>query len=61
MMSGAFSVKWPWKQPGSLTTLWCTAADIDGVIVACSNLQRAYPAVAIEVQAALGIEGLPMT
>lgn len=34
-----------------------TAADIDGVIVACSNLQRAYPAVAIEVQAALGIEG----
>ncbi|NWL78893.1 beta-ketoacyl-ACP synthase III [Pseudomonas taiwanensis] len=32
-------------------------ADIDGVIVACSNLQRAYPAVAIEVQAALGIEG----
>ncbi|VXB66213.1 Beta-ketodecanoyl-(acyl-carrier-protein) synthase [Pseudomonas sp. 8O] len=32
-------------------------ADIDGVIVACSNLQRAYPAVAIEVQAALGIQG----
>jgi len=34
-----------------------TPADIDGVIVACSNLQRAYPAVSIEVQAALGIEG----
>nr|WP_283939449.1 beta-ketoacyl-ACP synthase III [Pseudomonas sp. R3.Fl] len=34
-----------------------SAADIDGVIVACSNLQRAYPAVAIEVQAALGIQG----
>jgi beta-ketodecanoyl-[acyl-carrier-protein] synthase len=34
-----------------------TVADIDGVIVACSNLQRAYPAVAIEVQAALGIDG----
>jgi beta-ketodecanoyl-[acyl-carrier-protein] synthase len=34
-----------------------TPADIDGVIVACSNLQRAYPAVAIEVQAALGIDG----
>ncbi|AMB85398.1 3-oxoacyl-ACP synthase [Pseudomonas agarici] len=34
-----------------------TAADIDGVIVACSNLQRAYPAVAIEVQEALGIRG----
>jgi beta-ketodecanoyl-[acyl-carrier-protein] synthase len=32
-------------------------ADIDGVLVACSNLQRAYPAVAIEVQEALGIEG----
>ncbi|MEH6591498.1 MAG: beta-ketoacyl-ACP synthase III [Halioglobus sp.] len=34
-----------------------TAADIDAVIVACSNLQRAYPAVAVEVQAALGIVG----
>ena len=34
-----------------------TAADIDGVIVACSNLQRAYPAIAIEVQEALGIHG----
>ncbi|MBO3276421.1 beta-ketoacyl-ACP synthase III [Pseudomonas schmalbachii] len=34
-----------------------TPADIDGVIVACSNLQRAYPAIAIEVQAALGIQG----
>ncbi len=33
------------------------ASDIDTVIVACSNLQRAYPAIAIEVQAALGIEG----
>ena len=32
-------------------------ADIDGVIVSCANLQRAYPAVAIEVQNALGIEG----
>nr|WP_153329302.1 MULTISPECIES: beta-ketoacyl-ACP synthase III [unclassified Pseudomonas] len=34
-----------------------TAADIDGVIVACSNLQRPYPAIAIEVQQALGIQG----
>ena len=34
-----------------------TAADIDGVIVACSNLQRPYPAIAVEVQAALGIQG----
>jgi len=34
-----------------------TAADVDGVIVACSNLQRPYPAIAIEVQQALGIQG----
>ncbi len=34
-----------------------TAADIDGVLIACSNLQRAYPAIAIEVQDALGIDG----
>lgn len=34
-----------------------TAADIDMVIVACSNLQRPYPAIAIEVQQELGIEG----
>ncbi|GGY07519.1 beta-ketoacyl-ACP synthase III [Paludibacterium paludis] len=33
------------------------ASDIDMVIVACSNMQRAYPAMAIEVQQALGIEG----
>jgi beta-ketodecanoyl-[acyl-carrier-protein] synthase len=32
-------------------------ADVDAVIVACSNLQRPYPAVAVEVQAALGAEG----
>ena len=31
--------------------------DIDAVIVACSNSERAYPAVAIEVQELLGIEG----
>ncbi|MES2663039.1 MAG: beta-ketoacyl-ACP synthase III [Pseudomonadota bacterium] len=35
----------------------CTPADIDAVIVACSNMQRAYPAISIEVQNALGIEG----
>ncbi|MEG2128644.1 MAG: beta-ketoacyl-ACP synthase III [Acinetobacter sp.] len=34
-----------------------TAADIDVVILACSNMQRAYPAVAIEIQSALGIQG----
>ena len=32
-----------------------TPDNIGLVIVACSNLQRAYPAVAIEVQQALGI------
>jgi beta-ketodecanoyl-[acyl-carrier-protein] synthase len=33
------------------------AADIDGVICAASNMQRAYPAMAVEIQAALGIDG----
>lgn len=33
------------------------AKDIDAVLVACSNLQRPYPAISVEVQAALGIEG----
>ncbi len=31
--------------------------DIDAVICGCANLQRAYPAVAIEIQEALNIEG----
>ena len=31
--------------------------DIDAVITACSNLERAYPAVSIEVQQILGIGG----
>ncbi len=34
-----------------------TASDIDMVLVACSNMQRGYPAMAVEVQAALGIDG----
>lgn len=34
-----------------------SAADIDAVIVAASNMQRPYPAIAVEVQDALGIEG----
>ena len=33
------------------------AADIDAVICSASNMQRAYPAMAIEIQEALGIEG----
>lgn len=34
-----------------------TAGDIDAVICSASNMQRAYPAMAIEIQEALGIEG----
>lgn len=34
-----------------------TAADIDAVIVSCAYTQRSYPAIAIEVQDALGIKG----
>ena len=33
------------------------ASHIDAVLCACSNMQRAYPAMAIEVQQALGIDG----
>ena len=33
------------------------ASDLDAVIVAASNMQRAYPAMAIEVQSALGASG----
>lgn len=34
-----------------------TATDIDAVLVACSNPERPYPAIAVEVQELLGIEG----
>ena len=34
-----------------------SAKDIDAVICGCANLQRAYPAISIEIQEALGIEG----
>ncbi len=30
--------------------------EVDGIIIACSNLQRPYPAIAIETQNALGIK-----
>ena len=33
------------------------AKDVDAVLCAASNMQRAYPAMAIEMQAALGIDG----
>ncbi len=41
----------------ALETAGRAAHEVDAVIVACSNLQRAYPAVAVEVQDALGIDG----
>lgn len=34
-----------------------SAKDIDAVIVSCAYTERAYPAIAIEVQEALGIDG----
>jgi len=34
-----------------------TGADIDGVICAASNMQRGYPAIAVEIQDALDIHG----
>lgn len=34
-----------------------TAADVDAVIVACSNMQRPYPAMSVEIQAAIGAQG----
>ncbi len=33
------------------------AKDVDAVLCAASNMQRAYPAMAIEIQDALGVEG----
>ncbi|MGH6761867.1 MAG: beta-ketoacyl-ACP synthase III [Phyllobacterium sp.] len=42
---------------GALAQAGRTAADVDAVICAASNHERAYPAIAIEVQKALGIEG----
>ena len=31
--------------------------DLDGIIVACSNFQRVYPAIAIEIQQYIGMQG----
>ncbi|MBL4871696.1 MAG: beta-ketoacyl-ACP synthase III, partial [Robiginitomaculum sp.] len=41
----------------ALTKAGRKAEDVDAVIVACSNLQRGYPAIAVEVQDALGAGG----
>lgn len=32
------------------------AKDVDAILCACSNMQRAYPAIAVEIQDALGME-----
>ncbi len=41
----------------ALETAGIEAADIDAVFCAASNMQRAYPAMAVEIQAALGAGG----
>ena len=41
---------------GALEEAGRDAADVDAVLVACSNLQRPYPAISIEVQDALGMK-----
>lgn len=33
------------------------ANELDGIICACSNFQRVYPAIAIEIQSAIGMSG----
>ncbi|MBK7950454.1 MAG: beta-ketoacyl-ACP synthase III [Deltaproteobacteria bacterium] len=42
---------------GALEAAGVAGRDLDAIVVGCSNLQRPYPAVAIEVQAALGAGG----
>ena len=41
----------------ALTRAGKTAADVDGVICAAANMQRAYPAIGVEIQTALGVQG----
>ncbi len=41
----------------ALAAVGKSAADVDGVICAASNMQRAYPAVGVEIQTALGVQG----
>lgn len=41
----------------ALTRAGRDASDVDAVLCACSNMQRPYPAMAIEIQHELGIEG----
>ena len=42
---------------GALAQAGREGSDVDAIVVGCSNLQRAYPALAIEIQAALGARG----
>ena len=42
----------------ALQTAGKTAADVDGLICAAANMQRAYPAMGVEIQTALGVQGL---
>ena len=42
---------------GALVQAGLEGSALDAIVVGCSNLQRPYPAVAIEVQAALGAGG----
>ncbi len=42
---------------GALAQAQVDATEVDMVIVACSNLQRAYPAIAVEIQHYLGCDG----
>lgn len=41
----------------ALTSAGLNPEDIDAVICAASNMQRAYPAMAVEIQSALGCQG----
>jgi beta-ketodecanoyl-[acyl-carrier-protein] synthase len=41
----------------ALTRAGKKASDMDGVICAAANMQRAYPAMAVEIQTALGVQG----
>jgi beta-ketodecanoyl-[acyl-carrier-protein] synthase len=41
----------------ALTAAGKTAADVDAVMCASANMQRAYPAMGVEIQTALGVQG----
>ena len=41
----------------ALTAAKIQGSDVDAILVACSNHQRPYPAIAVELQAALGSDG----